>query len=975
MIIKQNLIYVMPNYEIISVEIEIIQKQLELVYEEYSKSININNMNRSILIDNLMHNFQCYTIQYVFGIILKLMIKMNDMIDAISICKLFGNSNNNKSVLNMVDVSPTINNFLTEIRYIATSTEGYTLKSGFRFLNDLMVIKTSNKEKLYKSLIHEYFIGQHLNMLRKSIPNFMYTYGIFDCNLLNISEMHKENVQICTDDKNKVTYVIFEYIKGYTFYKHLEINLNITLQTILSTISQVLCSLQIAYDKFGYCHNDLHLDNIMLRTMSDKKYIKYDIASRNQVMYVLADSVATIIDYGYNSIEYNRNKYKVMYFINENNKVFSWGYKDYKNPGIDLAKFFIHLVDTILKMSTNNVYPFASELIENIDNTFSIDFGISGLFNMENHSSYIPIVYDSKLLNINAYDFLEKLLKRFTKESYDEIIYLTNPPKGYKILNDMNKCESNIIETIKLFTSPIDKDTKCGTNDWKSLQSWKYPNGSSGKWVECGKYTDNSGFVTILYPEGISMYKGGSKLIESNLEFSETGELQIIPESTLISFLGDYNEALKESFNSKCGKNCIGAYKLKYEMQFLDIFNEFNIKKLLIDNSIFTEQDKIEICEVFGINYREISKSKKVNINLISKMILKSHKSNTIRQISNNDKFLINLFKYISKLSIYGIIHMYNFENNIQGYQIIVLNDLDRPLIYRDMSNELDWQYFDNNRLFGEIGNFIKDFKNYTFQSNKTNKQGDPFQTSVWTTLYIQKQFIYNTFLVQNISQNYFNCAIAAGFLSEIGIGGDLNYKVKLTKDDIIKRAKLYLDDGKASYKYKINDDIHELDIKRLLRDMNVINDNDYKLVVFLILSLDLTKTLLNSIINKETWISNTTDYIYNILDIIKSLNIKFNVNNEIELIITYVKLAILIAVCSMYGDNVYINNEKFEILESKLETYPNLLSKELNSYISTLPFITNQPRKYKGETIDISINKKAGLVILFIESYIKKYA
>lgn len=982
MILNQELINVYIDYDIIENEIVIINNNLKYIYDTYNNIVNINNINRKNLLFNLENNFQCYTIQQSFSIILKLSIKLNELKEKYNLlCKLFSYKTNPlESEEFNITLSPLINKWLTEIKTLSiSSAEGYVLKNGFRFLNNLMVIKTPKSIKNSKSLIHEYFIGLHLNNLRKNIPNFMYTYALFNCNIIDI-DIVKNTVQsskflnICEIDSNKTTYLLLEFIKGYTLTDYLKNDyLNLNMNFLISTISQVLCSLQIAYDTYGYCHNDLHASNIVIRELPDKKYIKYYIPSRNKTYHILTDNIATIIDYGYNSLEFNNLKYKTTFFIDKNQKIVNWSLNKYKTPGIDLAKFFIHVYN-ILKIRSSNYNFNVKTLLECINNTFSIDFGVNNLFSPGNHNGYYPIVYDIKLHDINPFDFLDKFIDRLNgfNINYNDIIYRnTNPPLGYIVLNDPIYCKSSdISESLNILTD-IKKDDKCGSNNWKSLKDWKYENGDIGNWVDCGKNTEhlieNMYINTSIYPEGLTLYNGNSKIVELNLEFESINE-----SNSTVLFFGDYNEALNESKNTNCGNNCISTYKLKYDIEFFNLYDKKNIIYLLYGNILDTN-DKIELCNLFFIDFNSIPSNKEEFV----------YKSDKINKLNHLSKFIYKLLEHLYKFNIYGIIHKYNYDNTYK-YQIIIYNNVTNPFVYRDLSNILDWQYFDNRRLFGEIGNFIKDFKKYKLTSKS---QGDPYQLSVWTSLYIQSQFVENTYLTQYININYFNVAIAAGFLHCIGYGGSLVYNTSITYTDALKNASYYLlDDSNTSHKkylYNLGDEVKELDIRRVLRDMNISNDNEMKLVIFLIISIKTTIDTLHNLIkvnleNISDYNDITLNYISTLLDNLFLLDITFDTldTNTKNIYKNYFMLTILISICSIMGKFVYIDNDKFVILQKSLQKDSSIITHDLNSYIITLPFIKNQPRLYKGindnKSYLIKIEKSSKILINFINNYIK---
>lgn len=140
----------------------------------------------------------------------------------------------------------------------------------------------------------EWAIGLKLNELRDEIPNFVYTYGAFNCGRpLPFSD----EASTCSS-AGEIPHLIIESVfPSMSLDDYLKSDP--PLEDIFSVMMQVLMALKMAYDRFYFFHNDLHRNNILIRTLDETRQIKYTIGKLD--FYVKANVVATIIDYGFAS--------------------------------------------------------------------------------------------------------------------------------------------------------------------------------------------------------------------------------------------------------------------------------------------------------------------------------------------------------------------------------------------------------------------------------------------------------------------------------------------------------------------------------------------------------------------------------------------------------------------------------------------------------------------------------------------------
>jgi hypothetical protein len=137
-----------------------------------------------------------------------------------------------------------------------------------RFISNLKVIvKISESSTIEK----EYNIANIL----KIIPGFI----LFICKMSckdNIDRYKSkiQNTTICSNNENDNSHnlLIMPYISGGSMRAYNWINND---NKLISCLSQLIISLMLAFEQFGFLHSDIHLDNVLLRE-TQKETIKYN---------------------------------------------------------------------------------------------------------------------------------------------------------------------------------------------------------------------------------------------------------------------------------------------------------------------------------------------------------------------------------------------------------------------------------------------------------------------------------------------------------------------------------------------------------------------------------------------------------------------------------------------------------------------------------------------------------------------------
>jgi len=240
----------------------------------------------------------------------------------------------------LVTGTPSLRSFVSQeqLSRIEKSSQGITsivssngIKAIMKYALQVNTKYRSNDD-IYKETIHELIIGLFLNQLRERTPNFMYTYCGFFChkpadeeklkqykdkmeNYLMSKEEYEEynknafRPELLCDESNKSHVLILnEYIEdSITLEKFLSSNFR-NPQDITLVVLQILFSLWIANKKFGFVHNDLHGENILINKLNKEVEITYrleGVTYSSQEVVLETTYIAHIIDYGYSQMTIN----------------------------------------------------------------------------------------------------------------------------------------------------------------------------------------------------------------------------------------------------------------------------------------------------------------------------------------------------------------------------------------------------------------------------------------------------------------------------------------------------------------------------------------------------------------------------------------------------------------------------------------------------------------------------------------------
>lgn len=201
---------------------------------------------------------------------------------------------------NMLNDNKTIvDNFLCkeehDVEELSIFKNQTTIVTSFSIHNTFSVVKkrhisssSQDTKTPANNLIHEAFVGlTSTNKLLKCIPNFVYTFGLYD------------------------NFILTEKIDGSSLFQFIQndtVTSKFTLKNFLQIILEISLALHIAQNECGFVHYDMAPWNIMLLENVDQ--ISYDYVLRHDyIVRVKTNLIPIIIDYGKSHVLYENMHY------------------------------------------------------------------------------------------------------------------------------------------------------------------------------------------------------------------------------------------------------------------------------------------------------------------------------------------------------------------------------------------------------------------------------------------------------------------------------------------------------------------------------------------------------------------------------------------------------------------------------------------------------------------------------------------
>lgn len=179
--------------------------------------------------------------------------------------------------------------------------------------------------KVNKSIMKEYQIGRKLQEQKiYGFINFMCLFKCFDDIYDKIDNKsdnnnNNRNFKLCSASKineNKKDILVMPFIQEGSL-KNFNWFIGDKFDILKSIIKQTVLSLTLAYNQCGFLHNDLHLDNILLKK-TKKEIIKYQIDDNTQVTIKTHGYKTIIMDFDSSMINIdNKSKNGYDFFLEE----------------------------------------------------------------------------------------------------------------------------------------------------------------------------------------------------------------------------------------------------------------------------------------------------------------------------------------------------------------------------------------------------------------------------------------------------------------------------------------------------------------------------------------------------------------------------------------------------------------------------------------------------------------------------------
>ena len=302
---------------------------------------------------------------------------------------------------NSNNVSPyeRIKNFIRNLRQIgAESVDGYALKGNLINAKNVFIVKAP-REQNNNELLHEYFIGTYgLNQLRKLVPNFAYILGSFACSPPAIAQ-DKDVVAWCNNGTSPVSYVLYENIEPSLSLRDY-IKQGCTFQQWLNIYMQILYSLQVAWEVTDFTHYDLHDENVLVRQINQGTVLIPYQDDKKTTIYLQAEGVATVIDYGISHIKYRGENFGVDDRI-------PWGVRsDRSFPMHDAYKLLMWSMRSAYE-SNRSIFKDMSKIFRFFNQTDNPDIVVQ-----EQRQTYFYIPGTPQLLKLTHFDLINYIKKK-----------------------------------------------------------------------------------------------------------------------------------------------------------------------------------------------------------------------------------------------------------------------------------------------------------------------------------------------------------------------------------------------------------------------------------------------------------------------------------------------------------------------------------------------------------------------------------
>ena len=194
-------------------------------------------------------------------------------------------------------------NHLKKIGFVSVYGNVYSTK--IKNTPNLVVIKTPQSP--IENLSHELFIGLYgVNSLRRDIPNFVWTFGGFECS--QAIDDGKNVISYCKQTNYPFDYIILENVTPNISMINFLIQNSV--DDFINLYLQILYALNTANQKISFTHYDLHTKNILIKTTNQVYSVAY--STENDITeWCNTKYIAVIIDFGRSHIKHDNHNFGV----------------------------------------------------------------------------------------------------------------------------------------------------------------------------------------------------------------------------------------------------------------------------------------------------------------------------------------------------------------------------------------------------------------------------------------------------------------------------------------------------------------------------------------------------------------------------------------------------------------------------------------------------------------------------------------
>lgn len=521
------------------------------------------------------------------------------------------------------------------------------------------------------------------------------------------------------------------------------------------------------------------------------------------------------------------------------------------------------------------------------------------------------------------------------------------------------------------------------------------------KYFDCGIYYFDGVFNVVKFPKGTTIYHGSAIIANVNVEFpvgidyykplDYSGNTSNIPiRAKALSLIATMEESIEEivsaNFNitagwygdptvaklysygaqdqtlkDVCRDKCVLAYKLKKDLIFFLLDDDYNIARLLSsDDSTVPQEEKDRILRMFNINSVNDLKSNDSGNPQKRFIFEKNRKSDRVDDLPFGYWFCSSALSSILKYDGYAAPDTKSTYHGVDTFhqEFIICNAF--KSLERDLNNIYDWQYNANiNSARIEIKEYIEQLQLYK-SYNVNFHAGNLLEHSIWSMLYseyIMEQKLITENYLSGISwlnmEDIYKLTSFVAFIHDIGkmmVDNVNSIENKVRKEIVYFAIK---DHPEIGYKYirrelelpKYNTSLEKIDIidiAKLFDAFDVDYDTTYDTVATVVKLHwdfgDLVKKYKEQIKNEDYVI--TQQLIKHDLfdEYYDKIVTTFNTTNIVEFTILLYTL-LVVSISDIYGSQQY-----FGITTS---IYPNI-----NKTSKYYPYIANLPKKYRGGNI-----------------------